>query len=120
MRLQNKCYASLHWKNEVIGISYCLLSKDKCHYYQSGIRKNAPHAYSPGHLLHLAMIRYCTEHNIRYYDFMRGKVSGTYKDSYSALTEVMCNVSSYKMTLMGLPNVAKNIARNFKYRDKTG
>ena len=110
------CVISLEGK--VIGISYCLLSKNKCHYYQSGIEDNVSHAYSPGHLLHVAMMRYCTENKIRYYDFMRGKVSGTYKDSYSALTKTMCNLTSYKTSIFSLPNIAITIARNVKYRNK--
>lgn len=104
--------------NEVIGVSYCLLSKSFCHYYQSGIVDTSPHKYSPGHLLHVAMMRYCQIENIPRYDFMRGKVSGSYKDLYSATTKEMVNIQSYKSSMSTLPNVAMTIARNVKQNHK--
>lgn len=113
MENQVLCVLTLH--DKVIGISYCLLSHEHCHYYQSGIHDDVHHSYSPGHLLHIAMMRYCCDNKIRYYDFMRGKTLGSYKDQYSASTREMVNITTYKASITTLPKIAVTIARNLKY-----
>ncbi|MFQ3190579.1 MAG: CelD/BcsL family acetyltransferase involved in cellulose biosynthesis, partial [Paraglaciecola sp.] len=85
-----------------IAITYCLISNNTCHYYQSGIDDNVPHKYSPGHIMHLAMMRYCLERHIKHYDFMRGTRQSSYKDKYSTERSDMGNM---KITMLRVSNI---------------
>lgn len=99
-----------------IAITYCLISNNTCHYYQSGIDDNVPHKYSPGHIMHLAMMRYCLERHIKHYDFMRGTRQSSYKDKYSTERSDMGNMKITMLRVSNIKDITKIQLRKLKHR----
>jgi hypothetical protein len=95
----------------VVAIGYYFSLNKVCHYYQSGIDHSIDNKFAPGHLMHLARIRYCIDKNYNYYDFMRGTNSASYKKKYSPIQVPMFNITVNKYNLTWLLNSIKSIIK---------
>lgn len=87
---------SLIIDNRVIAVIYNIKYRDTRFFYQIGANLTFRPNISAGSLIHLYEIQDSIETGENYYDFMKGAISNSYKESFSNSSEKVFNLSIYK------------------------
>lgn len=86
---ENIAMSAIWINNTPVAIHYYFKDSSTLYFYQSGWNENDYAQLSPSLILHLWSI----EHNTKlFYDFMMGKVEGSYKAKFSSLSHKMYNI----------------------------
>ncbi len=102
-----KCYLD----DELIGILYNILFKQKEHYYQSGFDMTRFAKFRPGLIAHSFAIQDCILAGLKQYDFMKG-IRPSYKQEYGAQAIPMYTCRIFNRTIRGRYHAIRSGIRN--------
>lgn len=106
--------------DQYISAIYCLSYQKKTHFYQSGIDDKFKPNVSPGLLMHLFEIENAIKNKEESYDFMKGKLHGSYKEKLSNQRTLMYNTSVLKKTSTNIIGMLKFFIQKQRLKNKNG
>lgn len=97
----------LRSNNEILAVNYSIDFKNTRYFYQIGIHDSFQPNISPGNLIHYEAIKHAIDNGMAAYDFMKGQVNNSYKNSFANHKEKMNNTLFVKRRFRNILCVVK-------------
>lgn len=97
----------LRSNNEILAVNYSIDFKNTRYFYQIGINDSFQPNISPGNLIHHEAIKHAIDNGMAAYDFMKGQVNNSYKNSFANHKEKMNNTLFVKRRFRNILCVVK-------------